>query len=61
MFIFLDLDGVLVPEKKFETPVSPEAFMAFDPDCLREFGNRTPIVSTDSSSHYVFLAGSLSL
>lgn len=37
MFIFLDLDGVLVPEKKFETPVSPEAFMAFDPDCLREF------------------------
>ena len=37
MWIFLDIDGVLVPEKKFDTPVSKEDFLRFDPICLQMF------------------------
>ncbi len=37
MWIFLDIDGVLVPEKKFDKPVPQEDYMKFDPDCLNEF------------------------
>ena len=35
MWIFLDIDGVLVPEKQFEQPVPPTDLMQFDPGCLR--------------------------
>lgn len=37
MWIFLDIDGVLVPEKRFERPVPLTDFMQFDPGCLRAF------------------------
>lgn len=37
MWVFLDIDGVLVPEKKFDKPVPQEDYMKFDPDCLNEF------------------------
>jgi len=37
MWIFLDIDGVLFPEKKFDKPVPQEDYMKFDPDCLNEF------------------------
>lgn len=37
MWIFLDIDGVLVPEKKFDIPVSRENFLKFDPSCLQIF------------------------
>ncbi len=37
MWIFLDIDGVLVPEKKFDTPVSKEDLLKFDPTCLQLF------------------------
>jgi hypothetical protein len=39
MFIFLDIDGVLVPEKKFDKPVPQEEYMKFDTYCLNEFEN----------------------
>jgi len=39
MWIFLDIDGVLVPEKKFEQPVLPTDMIKFDPVCLNEFEN----------------------
>jgi hypothetical protein len=39
MFIFLDIDGVLVPEKKFDTSVAKEDLLKFDPTCLKEFEN----------------------
>ena len=39
MWIFLDIDGVLVPEKKFDQPIPPEDFMKFDSNCLNEFEN----------------------
>ena len=39
MFIFLDIDGVLVPEKKFDTSVRKEDLLKFDPTCLKEFEN----------------------
>ncbi|PZO39188.1 MAG: hypothetical protein DCF19_14530 [Pseudanabaena frigida] len=39
MWIFLDIDGVLVPEKKFDKPVLKEDYIKFDPDCLKEFEN----------------------
>ncbi|MFN5922770.1 MAG: HAD domain-containing protein [Pseudanabaena sp.] len=39
MWIFLDIDGVLVPEKKFDRPVSKEDYMKFDPECLEKFEN----------------------
>jgi len=37
MWIFLDIDGVLVPEKKFNSPVSQEDLLKFDPVCLKIF------------------------
>ncbi len=37
MLIFLDIDGVLVPEKKFDNPVPEEDLMKFDTDCLNAF------------------------
>ena len=37
MWVFLDIDGVLVPEKKFDKPVPQEDYMKFDPYCLNEF------------------------
>jgi hypothetical protein len=37
MWIFLDIDGVLVPESKFDKPVSKEDYLKFDPTCLAEF------------------------
>lgn len=37
MWIFLDIDGVLVPEKKFDQPVSEADFRKFDPQCLQAF------------------------
>jgi len=37
MWIFLDIDGVLVPEKKFDIPVSKEDLLRFDPTCLQVF------------------------
>lgn len=39
MWIFLDIDGVLVPEIKFDSYVSHEDLMKFDPACLSEFEN----------------------
>ncbi|MFN9649453.1 MAG: HAD domain-containing protein [Pseudanabaena sp.] len=39
MWIFLDIDGVLVPEKKFDRPVSKEDYMKFDPECIEKFEN----------------------
>ena len=39
MLIFLDIDGVLVPEKKFDQPVLHQDMMKFDPVCLNEFEN----------------------
>ena len=39
MWIFLDIDGVLVPEKKFDQPVSPKDMIKLDPVCLNEFEN----------------------
>lgn len=39
MWIFLDIDGVLVPEKKFDNFVSNEDLLKFDPTCLNEFEN----------------------
>jgi HAD domain in Swiss Army Knife RNA repair proteins len=36
MLLFLDIDGVLVPEKKFDNPVPEEDLMKFDADCLHE-------------------------
>lgn len=37
MWIFLDIDGVLVPEKKFESLVAQEDLLKFDPICLQLF------------------------
>lgn len=41
--IFLDIDGVLVPVKKFRQTgtkfVTPEDYLKFDPDCLLNFEN----------------------
>lgn len=39
MWIFLDIDGVLVPEKKFETAVLQKDMIKFDPVCLNELEN----------------------
>lgn len=37
MWIFLDIDGVLVPESKFDGFVSKEDFLKFDPVCQKNF------------------------
>ncbi len=37
MWIFLDIDGVLVPEKPFDHSVHTEYFLQFDPVCLQLF------------------------
>jgi hypothetical protein len=37
--IFLDIDGVLVPEKKFTNFVNTEDYLKFDVDCLLNFEN----------------------
>jgi hypothetical protein len=37
MFIFLDIDGVLIPEKRFTQAVDREDYCKFDPDCLQKF------------------------
>ncbi len=37
MWIFLDIDGVLVPEKKFQDSIATEDFLKFDPICLQLF------------------------
>ncbi|MGK7920217.1 MAG: HAD domain-containing protein [Trichodesmium sp.] len=55
MWIFLDIDGVLVPEKKFEQPILPKDMIKFDPSCLNEFENvlrRYPTVKIVISSSW---------
>ncbi|NEQ41878.1 MAG: hypothetical protein F6K40_39145 [Okeania sp. SIO3I5] len=55
MWIFLDIDGVLVPEKKFEQPVLPKDMLKFDQICLNEFENvlrRYPIAKIVISSSW---------
>ncbi len=37
MWIFLDIDGVLVPENKFHSSTIQEDFLKFDPVCQKEF------------------------
>jgi hypothetical protein len=37
MWIFLDIDGVLVPENKFHGSAIKEDFLKFDPVCQKEF------------------------
>lgn len=37
MWVFLDIDGVLVPEKKFDALVGKEDLLKFDPNCLQVF------------------------
>ncbi len=37
MWIFLDIDGVLVPEKKFDYSVGQEELLRFEPICLQKF------------------------
>ena len=37
MWVFLDIDGVLVPEKKFEHSIHTQSFLKFDPVCLQLF------------------------
>lgn len=37
MWIFLDIDGVLVPEKKFDQQVEAINLLQFDPVCLQKF------------------------
>lgn len=37
MWIFLDIDGVLVPENKFDGSAIKEEFLKFDPVCQEEF------------------------
>lgn len=37
MWIFLDIDGVLVPEKTFDRWVAQDELMKFDPNCLSAF------------------------
>jgi hypothetical protein len=37
MWIFLDIDGVLVPEKQFDNYLGTEDILKFDPTCLNEF------------------------
>lgn len=37
MWIFLDIDGVLVPEKNFDIPVGKQELLKFDPLCLQIF------------------------
>lgn len=39
MLIFLDIDGVLIPETKFDKPIPEADFMKFDSNCLNEFEN----------------------
>jgi len=41
MWIFLDIDGVLVAERKFDRSVNQEKpeLLKFSPDCLQEFEN----------------------
>ncbi len=39
MWIFLDIDGVLVPEKQFDNYLSTEDILKFNPTCLNEFEN----------------------
>ena len=39
MWVFLDIDGVLVPEKKFDKRVLQKDIIKFDPGCLNEFEN----------------------
>jgi hypothetical protein len=38
MLIFLDIDGVLIPDRRHETSVSPD-IMKFDSGCLNHFEN----------------------
>lgn len=37
MLIFLDLDGVLVPERRFDPPGPGDTLLAFDQECLAHF------------------------
>jgi hypothetical protein len=39
MLIFLDIDGVLVPDTKFDQPVSEADYMKFDATCLNQLEN----------------------
>ena len=39
MWIFLDIDGVLVPEKKFDHPIEESEILSFDRTCLHNFEN----------------------
>ena len=55
MWIFLDIDGVLVPEKKFDYPVGEEELLKFDPICLQKFEDvlhRYPKVEVAISSSW---------
>jgi hypothetical protein len=55
MWIFLDIDGVLVPERKFAQALDRADLLRFDRDCLQAFENvvrRYPAVSVVISSSW---------
>ncbi len=55
MWIFLDIDGVLVPEKEFDSPGGKGNLLRFHPHCLAQFESvlaRYPDVSVVISSSW---------
>ena len=61
MLIFLDIDGVLIPDRRHETPGSLAELMKFNSDCLNHFENVLRSYLSCASSNIIFLERNIPL
>ena len=61
MLIFLDIDGVLIPDRRHETSSLQTDIMKFNSGCLNHFENVLRSYLSCASSNFIFLAWNIPL
>lgn len=56
MLIFLDIDGVLIPDRRHETSTLQTDIMKFNSTCLNHFENVLRSYLSCASSNFIILA-----
>ena len=61
MLIFLDIDGVLIPDRRHESSEAPADIMKFNSACLNQFENVLRSYLSGASSNFILLARNIPL